>query len=323
MKIEVRHLTKFFGPLRAVDDLSFSFGSGDVVGFVGPNGSGKTTTMSIMATLDVPTAGDVLLDGRSVLDYPEESRRRIGFMPDDLPSLSDITVHEYVDFYGRAFGLRGAALDRATAEVEDFTGVADLRDRTLSALSKGMKQRVSLARALVHDPELLIMDEPANGLDPRARVELRELVKILAENGKAILISSHILTELSEMCTGVVIIERGRLVSGGAISDVAAAAAPTQTPRILIRAIGITPDTLLRTLLETPGVADAELRGPACLAVLTPPVPAEDAPPPLPDEATAAFLAALLARGVRVVDFHPETANLETIFMNVTTGNVQ
>ena len=215
MKIEVQHLTRVFGKAKAVDDLSFSFSSGDVVGFVGPNGAGKTTTMNIMATLDEPTAGDVLLDGRSILDYPDEARRRIGFMPDGLPSRSDITAHEYVDFYGRAFGLRRQALADAVARVEDFTGVAPIRDKVLSALSKGMKQRVSLARALVHDPELLIMDEPANGLDPRARIELRELVKVLGEQGKAVLVSSHILTELAEMCTSVVIIEKGRLLSGG------------------------------------------------------------------------------------------------------------
>ena len=143
MKISVQHLTKIFGKAKAVDDLSFSFASGDVVGFVGPNGAGKTTTMNIMATLDEP-------------DYPDEARRRIGFMPDGLPSRSDITAHEYVDFYGRAFGLRRQALADAVARVEDFTGVSPIRDKVLSALSKGMKQRVSLARALVHDPELLI-----------------------------------------------------------------------------------------------------------------------------------------------------------------------
>ena len=330
MKIEVSHLTRVFGANRAVDDLSFSFQSGDVIGFVGPNGSGKTTTMSIMATIDEPTSGDVLLDGRSILDFPEESRRRIGFMPDDLPSLTDISVHEYIDFFGRAYGLRGAALDRATAEVEEFTGITPLRDKTLSALSKGMKQRVSLARALVHDPDLLIMDEPANGLDPRARVELRELVKVLAENGKAVLISSHILTELAEMCSGVVIIEQGRLVSGGDLTDVAASVS-AQAPRVLVRALGVPAEALLKILLETPGVASAVPQGPACIATLSTtaaggvrgdPPPAIVTPPPLPDEALATLLSALLARGLRIVDFHPESLDLEDIFMNVTSGKL-
>lgn len=327
MNVEVRHLSRAFGSVLAVNDLSFSFKSGDVIGFVGPNGSGKTTTMSIMATVDEPTGGDVLLDGESVFDRPEMSRRRIGFMPDDLPAISDITVHEYVDFFARAYGLRGGALGKAVTEAEEFTGVTLFRDRVLTALSKGMKQRAALARAIVHDPELLIMDEPANGLDPRARIELRELVKVLAENGKAVLVSSHILTELAEMCTGVVIIERGRLVSGGAIPDVSAAAvSPSRTVRFFVRTLGVGPDALLKALLETPGIADAEVRGPGCVAALAPappPLPGAATPPPTPDERLCDILDSLRARGLRVVDFHPEALNLEDLFLNVTSGRVQ
>ena len=310
MNIDVQHLTRVFGATTAVDDLSFQFSSGAVVGFVGPNGAGKTTTMNIMATLDEPTSGDVLLDGRSVLDYPDEARRRIGFMPDGLPSRSDITAHEYIDFYGRAFGLRRAALAKAVADVEDFTGVAPIRDKVLSALSKGMKQRVSLARALVHDPELLIMDEPANGLDPRARIELRELVKVLGEQGKAVLISSHILTELAEMCTSVVIIERGRLVSEGDLGEVSRRADPGT--HVSLRAAGMPAEALVRTLLETPGVSRAVPRGPFAAAVL------EGG-----EEAVAALVAGLVARGVPLLECRVEAANLEDVFMNVTRGDVQ
>ena len=217
MKVEVTNLVKTFDRgFRAVDGLSFSFSSGEVIGFVGPNGAGKTTTMRIMSTLDTPDSGDITLDGVSVLDHPEQAHRLIGFMPDDLPSRTDTTVDEYLDFFARAYGLRGAAIRKAVEGVEEFTGLTEFRDRTLHALSKGMKQRVSLARALVHDPAVLIMDEPANGLDPRARIELRELVKALGENGKAILISSHILSELEEMCTSSVIIERGRRLNAQA-----------------------------------------------------------------------------------------------------------
>ena len=298
MKVEIRNLTRIFQRgFKAVDDLSFSFSSGDVVGFVGPNGAGKTTTMNIMATLDEPTAGDVLLDGRSILDYPDEARRRIGFMPDGLPSRSDITAHEYVDFYGRAFGLRRQALADAVARVEDFTGVAPIRDKVLTALSKG-------------DPELLIMDEPANGLDPRARIELRELVKVLAEQGKAVLVSSHILTELAEMCTSVVIIEKGRLLSGGDIGEVARKADPG-THLSLRAAAGTPQDALVRALLESPGVTRAVPRGPFVSAAL------EGG-----EEAVSALLSSLFSRGVPVVECRVEAANLEEVFMNVTKGDI-
>ena len=309
MNITVQHLTRIFGKTAAVDDLSFSFASGDVVGFVGPNGAGKTTTMNIMATLDEPTSGDVLLDGRSILDYPDEARRRIGFMPDGLPSRSDITAHEYIDFYGRAFGLRRAALAKAVADVEEFTGVAPIRDKVLSALSKGMKQRVSLARALVHNPELLIMDEPANGLDPRARIELRELVKVLGDEGKAILVSSHILTELAEMCTSVVIIERGKLLSGGDIGEISRKADPGT--HLALRAAGMPADALVRALLETPGVTRAVPRGPFAAAVV------EGG-----EEAAAALVAALVGRGIPLLECRVEAANLEDVFMNVTRGDI-
>ncbi|MEX0886170.1 MAG: ABC transporter ATP-binding protein, partial [Phycisphaeraceae bacterium] len=212
MQISVTKLTRRFGQTVAVDDLSFRFGGGQIFGFVGPNGAGKTTTMRILATLDEPTTGDACIDDISVVEDPEQARRLIGFMPDSEPTHRDVTVHEYLDFFARAYGLRGARRSDTVERVESFTNLGGIREKALRALSKGMKQRVSLARALVHDPPLLVMDEPAAGLDPRARVELRELLKVLAEQGKAILISSHILTELAEICDGAVIIERGRLL---------------------------------------------------------------------------------------------------------------
>lgn len=212
MTVEVRNLTKLYGSVKAVDDLSFSIGEGEVLGFVGPNGSGKTTTMNIMATLDEPTSGDVLIDGKSVIDYPDYARKVIGFMPDFIPNQDDISAHEYIDFFARAHGLKGATLKHRVKEIERFANVRQIRDKVICELSRGMKQRLSLARAIVHNPELLIMDEPANGLDPRARIEFRAYVKRLAAEGKAVLISSHILADLAEICTGCIIIERGRLV---------------------------------------------------------------------------------------------------------------
>ena len=304
MKVEVTNLVKTFDRgFRAVDGLSFSFSSGEVIGFVGPNGAGKTTTMRIMSTLDTPDSGDITLDGVSVLDHPEQAHRLIGFMPDDLPSRTDTTVDEYLDFFARAYGLRGAAIRKAVEGVEEFTGLTEFRDRTLHALSKGMKQRVSLARALVHDPAVLIMDEPANGLDPRARIELRELVKALGENGKAILISSHILSELEEMCTSSVIIERGRRLN----ADAEASAEIWIKLRFLPDVNG----KALPALLETPGVIAAESSGNGWRVKTA-----------SGDEAAAALAGNLFARNLVPVLFEPEVGKLEDIFMHVTKGNL-
>jgi ABC-2 type transport system ATP-binding protein len=309
MSIEINNLVRHFGKVKAVNGVSFTFGMGEVVGFVGPNGAGKTTTLRILATLDEPTAGDVLIDGVSVSDFPEAGRRQIGYMPDALPEHADMTAHEYVDFFGRAFGFRGAALRDAVGEVEAFTGLEPIRDKTLKSLSKGMKQRVSLARALVHRPSLLVMDEPANGLDPRARIELRELVRAFAESGKAVLISSHILAELGEMCSSVVIIERGVLVGNGTVANLAGGGQLTQ--RVLMRALAPTPDVLVRILLEIPGVTTAQIRGDRCVAEVA-----------AGGEAAADMLAALIQRGVRVSEFRQEQVGLEDVFMQVTKGDL-
>jgi ABC-2 type transport system ATP-binding protein len=309
MQIEVKNLKRHFRRVKAVNDISFSFGSGEVVGFVGPNGAGKTTTMRILATLDDPTDGDVLLDGVSIVDYPEVGRRQIGYMPDALPEHSDMTAFEYVDFFGRAFGLHGSSLRKAVNEVEDFTGLGPIRDKTLKSLSKGMKQRVSLARALVHQPSLLIMDEPANGLDPRARVELRELVRALAESGKTILVSSHILTELSEFCSTVLIIERGEMVGDGTLEKLANHGRVTQN--VLIRPLELTPEALKEILLQSPGVITAHVRGNACAAEVSGNGP----------EASA-LLTTLIQQGVKLLEFRPEQADLEKVFMTITKGDL-
>ena len=301
MKVEILNLTRIFQRgFKAVDDLSFSFSSGEVVGFVGPNGAGKTTTMRILATLDIPDSGDILLDGKSILDDPALAHRAIGFMPDELPDRTDTTVEEYLDFFGRAYGLRGKALADALGSVEDFTGLVSFRDKTLHELSKGMKQRVSLARALVHDPQVIVMDEPANGLDPRARIELRELVKALAENGKAILISSHILSELEEMCTTSVIIERGRRLSTDFEDD---------TAWIRLRFAQKEGEDFLARLLEMPGVKEAEAAGNGFRTRIA-----------SGDEAAAELAKSLFSRGLVPIHFASEAGRLEDVFMHVTKG---
>lgn len=302
MKVEIQKLTRRFAPnFTAVDQLSFSFSSGEVIGFVGPNGAGKTTTMRILATLDVPDEGDILLDGVSILDQPDHAHRLIGFMPDDLPDRNDITVDEYLDFFGRAYSLRGEALRAAVTSVEEFTGLNDFKDKTLRQLSKGMKQRVSLARALVHDPAVLVMDEPANGLDPRARIELRELVRALAEQGKAILISSHILSELEEMCTGTVIIERGKRLSTEIDEK--------ENVWIRLRLHGLTPTDSVAKLLETPGIIAAEVHGNGCRVQIAP-----------GDDAEAELVRTLFTRGLIPLVIEPESGKLENLFMHVTKG---
>jgi ABC-2 type transport system ATP-binding protein len=311
MKVQVKNLRKEFGKTVAVDNISFSFDSGHVFGFVGPNGAGKTTTMRIIATIEEPTAGDVLLNGVSVREQPELARKTVGYVPDTLPAHADITVHEYLDFYARAYGLRGSKRTKAVAAIEEFTNVAGIRDKHLKALSKGMKQRVSLGRALVYDPDVLVLDEPAAGLDPRARVELRELLTLLAERKKAILISSHILTELTEICNGVVIIERGKLLETGTIEEVLQKSAPRRTAAIRLLEPQQKPE-LLKELLETPFVENPRESGTEIHFELSG-----------DDSAACHILSHLVGKQFKIIEFRQTKADLEDIFMNVTRGGVQ
>ena len=309
MKIEVVHLKKHFGTTRAVDDISFTFAAGNVVGFVGPNGAGKTTTMRILATLDEPTEGDALIDGISVVQEPERARELVGYVPDSLPTHRDMSVHDYLDFFARAYAIKGARRAQVIEGIEAFTNLAGIRDKMLYELSKGMKQRVSLARALLHDPPVLIMDEPAAGLDPRARVELRELLRVLAGQGKAILISSHILTELAEICNGAVIIEQGKLLMAGAISELLSTDGLRRT--VMIRPLE-RPEDLVRDLLQMPHVESANPAGGEVVLEVNG-----------SDKVCSDILIALVQRGHKIVEFKQLRVGLEDIFMNVTKGDVQ
>jgi ABC-2 type transport system ATP-binding protein len=309
MHIHIDHLKKHYGRTRAVDDVSFTFSSGEIVGFVGPNGAGKSTTMRIIATLDEPTSGDVFLDSISVVEEPDKAHRLIGYVPDSLPSHRDISVHEYLDFFARAYGIGAAARKKVVESIEEFTNLLGIREKHLNALSKGMKNRVSVARALVHDPAVLIMDEPAAGLDPRARIELRELLKVLSSQGKAILISSHILTELAEICTAAVIIERGKILRAGSLSNILAADKPHRT--VHIRTLD-EPELLHKDLLLQPNIEAARRIDHTVEADLAG-----------GEEACWELLAHLVRSGYRVVEFHQQRAGLEELFMNVTRGEVQ
>src|SRR6476660_614246 len=177
---EFRNLHRFFGKLKAVNNVSFKAYPGQVMGFIGPNGAGKTTAMRILATLDLPTAGDAFVEGLSVVDDPDKVRRILGFMPDSFGRYSNVNVVEYLDFYARAYGFKGAARRDAVERVMVFTELGRLAEKPIDTLSKGLSQRLGLGRTLIHDPQVLVLDEPAAGLDPRARVELRELIHLLA-----------------------------------------------------------------------------------------------------------------------------------------------
>jgi ABC-2 type transport system ATP-binding protein len=310
MRINVVGLTKHYGKTRAVDGISFSFAQGQIVGFIGPNGAGKSTTMRILATLEEPTDGGAYIDGVSVVEEPEKAHRLVGYVPDALPAHRDITVHEYLDFFARAYGIKGEKRRRTVLEIEEFTNLTGIREKTLSALSKGMKNRVSVARALVHDPPVLIMDEPAAGLDPRARIELRELLKVLAAQGKAILISSHILTELAEISTGAIIIERGKILRAGTLEDIISGSGAAHRT-VVIRPLGKL-EELRKCLLETPDVEAVRLAEPAVEVDLLG-----------GEEAACDLLAALVGRGFRIAEYRQRRADLEQIFLTVTKGEVQ
>jgi ABC-2 type transport system ATP-binding protein len=309
MRINVVNLKKYYGRTRAVDDISFSFASGQIFGFVGPNGAGKSTTMRILATLDEPTAGDAYVDGVSVVEEPEKARQLVGYVPDALPTHRDMSVHDYLDFFARAYGLKGRQRHQVIERIEEFTNLTGIRDKYVVALSKGMKQRVSVARSLLHDPPVLIMDEPAAGLDPRARVELRELLKLLSWQGKAILISSHILTELAEVCTGAVIIEHGRILRAGTMDEILA----TGLRRTVVIRLLERHEEVHKRLLETPHVAAARL-------LVDNTVEAEIN---AAEEVCCELLAELVRAGFRVAEFRQRRAELEEVFMNITQGEVQ
>jgi len=213
--ISVKNLVRSFGPFTAVKDVSFEVKKGAVCGFVGANGAGKTTTMRMLSTLDYPTSGTIEVGGHDVISYPERVRQILGWMPDHFGHYSNMTVLDYIDFYARSYGFKGTEREMRVREVMEFTDLIEIRGRLSNKLSKGMTQRLCLARTMLHDPEILILDEPAAGLDPKARVELKNLIRLLSDEGKTIFISSHILSELGEMCDSMLFINDGKIVHHG------------------------------------------------------------------------------------------------------------
>ncbi|EAZ87507.1 ABC transporter ATP-binding protein [Lysinibacillus sp. FSL M8-0216] len=220
--IEIRDLTKRYGSFTALDHLNLSLEEGIVFGFVGANGAGKSTTFSILATLLSPTSGDALINGKSVVKEPKEVRKQIGYMPDFFGVYDQLKVDEYLDFYGASYGIQLAERQVLIPQLLELVNLTSKRYEYVDLLSRGMKQRLCLARALIHDPKVLILDEPASGLDPRARVEMRDILRNLKSMGKTILISSHILPELAEMCDEIGVIDNGKLIAHGNVAAIQA-----------------------------------------------------------------------------------------------------
>jgi ABC-2 type transport system ATP-binding protein len=307
--LEVQNLCRSYGKVQAVHDLSFQMERGQITGFVGPNGAGKTTTMRIAATLDVPDSGDVCIDGVSVLIEPRLARARIGYMSDQFHPYPNLDVLEYLDFFARANGLVGEQRVRTVRSVASFCGLLGFADRPATGLSKGMGQRLHLAKTLLHDPQLLILDEPASGLDPRARIEFRNLLKELAAAGKAILISSHILPELGEMCDSVVVVEKGRRIVSGSIVDIEKTVLNDQV--VAMRVLGEL-EPVQRFLLTQPDLGALVIDG----ARVRFPFAGDD-------QALADLLARAIGAGLRVVEFGRAAIDLEDIFLQTTKGNLQ
>ena len=306
--IEVSELVKDYDGYLAVDGIRFTVQERDIFGFIGPNGAGKTTTIRIMATLLDATAGTIRIDGKSVVDDPEAVRRRIGFMPDIFGVYERITVWEYLDFFAAAYGIPRRRRAAALEGIMELTDLGGLRDRLAGDLSKGMRQRLCLAKTLVHDPKVLILDEPASGLDPRARIEFRALLKELREMGKTIFISSHILTELSDICTSVAIMEKGRLVASGSIEEIKG-----RLQSGLVYRLDVLDGTecAKAALLECPHVESVRPENGSLIFHF---MGGREQVPEL--------VKALVARNVAMTGLQEVKTDLETLFMRLTQGEV-
>lgn len=310
--IQIKDLTKTYRDLTAVRGLNLTIEKGDVFGFIGPNGAGKTTTIKVLATLLEPTTGAAYIDGVDVVRNPLEVRRLIGYMPDFFGVYDDVKVWEYLDFFAAAYKIPVNKRKSIIDDVLELTDLTAKRESYVEGLSRGMKQRLCLAKTLVHDPKVLLLDEPASGLDPRARIEFRALLKELQSMGKTIFVSSHILPELADFCNVVGIMERGHLVVAGSVNDIVR---KLEGAAILdVRVAGAIENgekalQLLQGHAEIRGVRhegnhlEIEWTGE-------------------PDDVPQ-ILTHLVRNGVPVASFAPRSANLEDVFMKVTAGAVQ
>jgi len=350
--IRVRHLWHRFGRIDVLRDVSFEVGQGEIFGFIGPNGAGKTTTIRIMATLLEPLSGRVEIDGIDVAVDPERVRRIIGYMPDHAGVYERITVREFLEFFAAAYAVPDPSV---VSTVIELTELGKLQDRLVAELSKGMKQRLQIARILLHDPKVLVLDEPASDLDPRARIEVRDLLLELKELGKTIFLSSHILTELSDICTSVGILERGGLVVSGPIAEIAERLAAQRAPRdehgerlapapqvpfqpadplalpvaLAETAGGVAVPASARRRLRLRVIGDANVvvpllaGGGGVLGVEAGPGGQLTVHYVGDERFVAEVVRHLVSRGVGIVGVEPERNELERIFLEVTRGDLQ
>lgn len=307
--LHIDHLYKNYGKFQAVKDVTLHIPQGDLFGFVGPNGAGKTTTIRMVCGLMLPASGSITINGVDALTHRKELRKQIGYVPDFFGVYDNLKVHEYMDLYGSMYGMRSRDIVKLTDDLLELVNLADKREAYVDTLSRGMKQRLCVARALLHNPKLLILDEPSSGLDPRARVEMKELLKNLHSMGMTIVISSHILSELSEMCTSIGIMNRGQLIMAGRIEDIMQQVAGGRRMHIQT-ASGI--DTAVRLLMEQAGVVVESVRENEIIITNNG-----------TDEQISTLIGQLIQNQVVLTGFYREEGSLESLFMQLTGGGVQ
>ena len=304
-RIVAEGLRKRYGRLQALDGLYLRVEPGEILGLIGPNGAGKTTTLRILAGLLAPDEGSVTIDGIDLLRSGREARHFIGYMPEDFGLYNDLRVWEYLDFYADCFGIPGKERPALIGDLLELVDLTHKRNDFVDGLSRGMRQRLCLAHALIHDPAVLILDEPASGLDPRARVELREILRTLAGQGKSIVISSHILSELAEVCTTLAILHHGRLVATGSLVEIAEQAGGR--PVAIRLASGAPLDPVIASARRASGVVAVRVDGSDLLVDFS------------GDEtASASLLSALVADGHPIIHFGERPTSLEEMFLTLT-----
>lgn len=313
--LTIQNLTKTYGKYLAVNNLNLHINKGEIFGFVGPNGAGKTTTMRIVCGLLKPTRGNVLVDGIDALKNSSDVKRKIGYVPDFFGVYHNLKVMEYMEFYGSMYGMSYSDIEEISEGLLELVNLSDKKDAFVDKLSRGMQQRLCVARSLIHNPDLLILDEPNSGLDPRARFEMKEVLKNLGSMGKTIIISSHILPELSELCTSIGVMERGRLITAGSVDEIMKAPNMNQSIHILARVEGYEDRNLENAYIESilqsnPFVTKVQIMQDEFLVSFTG-----------NDEERSKMIKNLFDHNIMVSNYYKEKENLETLFLNLTGGH--